>query len=142
MRESDIEAVLAAERRIYEFPWTRGNFADSLAAGYSSWVCRDADDAVPLAYGVMLLVLDEAHLLNLSVVPERRRQGVGLALLRHFFCVAKAHSAHDMFLEVRQSNLAAMALYESCGFRAIGRRRGYYAAAAGREDAIVMARPL
>jgi ribosomal-protein-alanine N-acetyltransferase len=143
MHEEDLDAILAVELRIYRYPWTRGNFSDSLAAGYSAWVCRDCgDEAALLGYAILMLVLDEAHLLNLSIVPERQRQGLGGALLQHLFKVARTHSAKRMYLEVRESNVAGIALYERHGFATIGLRRSYYPADGGREDAIVMERTL
>jgi ribosomal-protein-alanine N-acetyltransferase len=143
MRESDLDAVFAAELRIYPFPWSRGNFADSLSAGYSAWMCRmPVDGNALVGYGVLMLVLDEAHLLNLSIVPEYRRQGLGAALLEHLLNVGRAHGAKHVYLEVRRSNSAGIALYLGNGFSAIGERRGYYPADQAREDAIVMVRDL
>jgi ribosomal-protein-alanine N-acetyltransferase len=137
MRAEEVDAVLAIERHAYPFPWSRANFADSLAAGYSAWACRLGEELV--GYAVMMLVLDEAHLLNLTVAPERQRQGHGLCILRHLFDVARGHGAKRMFLEVRPSNVPGQELYRRLGFETIGRRRGYYPAGAGREDAVVMA---
>ena len=140
MRAADVAAIMATETRIYPFPWTVGNFTDSLAAGYSAWVCRA--DGVMVGYAVMMLVLDEAHLLNISVVPERQRCGLGSRLLEYLFDVTKQAGAARMFLDVRPSNEAGLGLYRRYGFVEIGHRRGYYPGQDGREDAIVMAREL
>ena len=140
MGEADVDAVLAVERSIYPFPWTRGNFRDSLAAGYSSWVCRQGGDLI--GYGVMMVVIEDAHLLNISVRPERQGCGLGSELMGHLFHVARRHGARHMFLEVRPSNAAALALYRRFLFTEIGRRKNYYPAADGREEAVVMAREL
>lgn len=140
MHADDVAAIMAIEQRIYPFPWTAGNFTDSLAAGYSAWVCS-ADGALA-GYAVMMLVLDEAHLLNISIAAEHQRCGLGSALLEQLFAVAKAAGAARMFLDVRPSNESGCALYRRYGFAEIGRRRGYYPAAGGREDALVMARDL
>jgi ribosomal-protein-alanine acetyltransferase len=140
MRAADIDAVVAAEQRICAFPWTRGNFADSLAAGYGAWILRL--DAALAGYGVAMIALDEAHLLTIGIVPELQRHGLGSQLLGHLVAVARGKGAARMFLEVRRSNVAGRAFYDRHGFRGIGERRGYYAAAGGREDAIVMARDL
>lgn len=140
MRESDVDAVHAAELRTYPFPWTRGNFADSLAAGYSSWVLRQ--DGELLGYAVMMLVLDEVQLLNISILPEYQRRGLGSELLAHLLEVARRHGARHMVLEVRPSNVPGQALYRRFLFSEIGRRKGYYPAHDGREEAIVMAREL
>ena len=140
MAMADVERVAREEAAIYEFPWTFGNFADSLAAGYSSWVAREAGRLV--GYAVMMLVIDEAHLLNISVLPELQRRGRGSALLHHLFGVARGHGATRIFLEVRPSNDSGRALYARHGFATVGERRGYYPAKSGREHAIVMARDL
>jgi len=93
-------------------------------------------------YAVMLQVLDEAHLLNITVLPELQRSGRGSALLQYLFDEARSQNVKRMLLEVRPGNLAGMALYLRHGFVEIGRRRDYYPAHEGREDAIVMARDL
>lgn len=135
MTESDLEAVLRIERVIYDFPWTRGNFRDSLRAGYSCWAARAGGELV--GYAVMMLAAGEAHLLNLSVAAPRQGRGHGKALLAHLLGVARDHAARVLFLEVRPSNGAAKRLYGGFGFEQIGVRRGYYPAQGGREDALV-----
>lgn len=140
MTEADLDAVAAAERRIHPFPWTRGNFADSLAAGYGAWLATE--DGRMTGYAVMMLALDEVHLLNITVLPELQRHGRGSALLNHLFRLARVQAATRMLLEVRPGNVSGIALYRRHGFVEIGRRRGYYPAPDGREDAIVMAREL
>ncbi|HZV54389.1 MAG TPA: ribosomal protein S18-alanine N-acetyltransferase [Rhodocyclaceae bacterium] len=140
MRETDVDPVTAAEQRSYAFPWTRGNFADSLKAGHSMWVCREGGEMV--GYVVVMMVVDEAHLLNITILPEHQRRGLGSALLGHMFDVARGYGAVRMLLEVRPDNASGFALYRRFLFSEIGRRRGYYPADGGREDAIVMARDL
>ncbi len=133
----DVDEIVAIEREIYPFPWTRGNFQDALAAGYSAWVLRDADDAL-IGYAVVMLALDEAHLLNLSVARPYQRYGFGWRLLDWMAQRARDHGARTMLLEVRPSNVAAQRLYARYGFERIGVRRGYYPSHGGREDALVM----
>jgi ribosomal-protein-alanine N-acetyltransferase len=141
MTELDLDWVVENEAELHAFPWTRGNFVDSLVAGYGAWILRDT--AQPLAYAVMLTVVDEAHLLNISVARPAQRAGIGGRLLRQLFDEARERGASQFFLEVRPSNEAAIALYDRHGFESIGRRRGYYPARdGGREDAIVMRREL
>lgn len=135
-----LDWVAASEQRIYPFPWSRLNFEESLAAGYGCWVMRV--DGVPVAYAVQMRVVDEMHLLNLSVVPERQGAGLGSQFLHHLCLQARLAGAEQMFLEVRESNRVARALYGKWGFEAIGRRKGYYPAHGGREDAVVMRRML
>ena len=137
MAEKDLDEVVAAEKQIYPFPWTRGNFLDALRAGYSAWLLRDASGKVA-AYSVMMMALDEAHLLNLSVALHAQRNGLGWRTLDWMADVARGYGGRTMLLEVRPSNAAAIRLYQRYRFERIGVRRGYYPADGGREDAIVM----
>jgi ribosomal-protein-alanine acetyltransferase len=138
MTTADIDEVTALEQRIHAFPWTCGNFRDSLAAGHACWLERE--NGALAAYAVTMPVVDEVHLLDIGVAPERQRQGLGAALLRFLCDTARAEGMTRMLLEVRPSNEPAIAFYRCFGFAEIGRRRGYYPAHEGREDAIVMAR--
>ncbi len=142
LSDADIEAVAALERAAHVAPWTEGNFRDALAAGYGMQV-GVADGAI-VAYGVLLFAPGEAQLLNLTVAPEVRRLGIGRALLGRFLSDARARGAEQCFLEVRISNVAAIALYAQEGFVPVARRIGYYppADAGLREDALVMRRVL
>jgi len=140
MNESDLDAVAALEASIQEFPWSRGNFADSLVAGHSVWVCRLGGDLI--GFSVIMRVLDEAHLLNIGVCKRYQGQGYGARLLRQVMLGAKQHGAHKLFLEVRPSNGRAVELYRHFGFNQIGLRRGYYPAVDGREDALVFDKEL
>lgn len=136
MTEVDLDAVMAIEPHIYSHPWTRGNFVDSLASGYSAWVLLDGTSII--GYSLMMLVLDEAHLLNLSIAKAYQKRGLGRLLLEHMIAIARKHDAANMFLEVRPSNISAIALYENIGFNEMAIRRGYYPAHNGREDAVLM----
>jgi [ribosomal protein S18]-alanine N-acetyltransferase len=140
MTEDDLDAVAAMESMLYEFPWSRGNFNDSLVAGYSTWTFRLG--GALLGYAVMMLVLDEAHLLNISVHSAWQRRGYGRLLLGHLEAVARRSGAHCVFLEVRPSNVSGRGLYAGSGYRQIGVRRGYYPSAWGREDALVLRKDL
>lgn len=136
MGEDDLDWVAEAERALHAFPWSRGNFADSLAAGYSCWIMKH--DGHAIGYGVMMLILDEAHLLDISIARTAQGTGMGRELLDFLRSEARQRGAAQFFLEVRPSNEAALALYRKADFVQIGRRRGYYPAIEGREDAIVM----
>jgi len=140
MQTGDLDVVMAIEQRIYEFPWTRGNFEDSLAAGYGAWTMRNASGM--LGYAVMMLVLDEAHLLNISIAPERHRSGMGSALLRHLLDHAAGHGVMRMLLEVRPSNAGGLAFYKHHRFVQVGERPDYYPARKGRETALILERIL
>lgn len=140
MNERDLDAVAALEGSVQAFPWSRGNFADSLSAGHSVWVCRIGGDLV--GFFVIMMVLDEAHLLNVAVCRRYQGKGYGARLLRHAMQEAAGHGASKFFLEVRPSNQRAVELYRHFGFQQIGLRRGYYPAESGREDALVFEREL
>lgn len=137
MRDGDLDAVMDIEHRAYPFPWTRGIFRDCLRAGYPALVL---DDGSAIAgYGLLSVAAGEAHILNICADPALPRQGHGRRLLRALLLQARGRGAQRVFLEVRPSNPAAIALYHGEGFNEIGRRPRYYPAASGREDAIVMA---
>ena len=136
MQMADLDAVMVIEPTIYTHPWTRGNFSDSINSGYSAWVL-EANQTI-IGYALLMMVLDEAHLLNLSVAKQQQKQGLGRYLLEHMLQNAKNHKAANMFLEVRPSNISAIALYENMGFCEMAVRRGYYPALDGREDAVLM----
>jgi [ribosomal protein S18]-alanine N-acetyltransferase len=138
MAAADVGAVIAIEAAAYEFPWSRGNFIDSLAAGYLSEV-MEAPDGELIGYFVALPGVDELHLLNLTVKPAQQGKGHGSELLEAVRAHARARGLGALWLEVRGSNERARALYRRRGFAEVGCRRGYYPAPAGRrEDAVVM----
>lgn len=136
MRPADIQAVLEIEEDIYAFPWTRGNFEDSLAHGYTAWLMRDVKQL--LGYAVMMRVLDEVHLLNITIVAERQCAGLGSVLLKSLCEDARSQGVVRMILEVRQSNSSGGAFYRRHGFTQIGERTDYYPAKQGREAALVL----
>lgn len=137
MLVTDLEAVARAESEIYAFPWTRGNFQDALSAGYSAWMLLGARREI-VAYSIVMIAIDEAHLLNLSVARGYQRSGFGWRTLEWMAQRAREYGARSMLLEVRPTNQDALRLYGRYGFTRIGLRRGYYPAHGGREDAIVM----
>jgi len=140
MNEHDLDSVAALEASLQAFPWSRGNFADSLTAGHSVWVCRLGGDLI--GFSVVMSVIDEAHLLNIGVCQRYQGQGYGARLLRHAMECARLGGANKLFLEVRPSNERAVDLYHHFGFRQIGLRKGYYPAAIGREDGLVFDKEL
>lgn len=131
-----LPAVLAEEEQLHFAPWTMGNFTDSLAAGHEAWVLIRAGELI--GYAVVLRVIDEAHLLNIGIARHVQGQGLGAFLLHWLHRHAEDTGANSFFLEVRASNLAALALYRRLAYEQIGIRRRYYAAPQGREDAVVM----
>jgi [ribosomal protein S18]-alanine N-acetyltransferase len=140
MRDADLDEVMAIENLIYSHPWTRGNFTDSLLAGYECRAWRLDGELV--GYFVLMVGAGESHLLNLSIAPVHQRSGHGRALLREAADIAARLGARSVFLEVRPSNHAAQSLYTKFGFKRIAVRRDYYPAHTGREDALVLKLPL
>ncbi len=137
MVATDVPAVAAIEASVQEFPWTSGNFADGLKAGYSGWVAHRHGNVI--GFSMTLFGPDLAHLLVLAVSPEAQREGVGSALIRHCEKEARARSLPALLLEVRPSNAQALSFYRRHGFQQIAVRKEYYPATGGqRENALVM----
>ena len=136
MIEEDVAHVVEIERKIYTFPWSPGNFSDSLHAGYHCWVNHQGAELV--GYGVMMLAAGEAHLLNLGIAAEWQGRGLGREARGHLIDVARGHLAEVMFLEVRTSNIVARRLYVTAGFRVLTIRKNYYPGVNGRENAVLM----
>ncbi|MDD2723050.1 MAG: ribosomal protein S18-alanine N-acetyltransferase [Methylovulum sp.] len=136
MTNADLPQVLAIERKNYPFPWEEDIFEDCLKGSYSCWVCEELDRV--LGYCLLTIGAGEAHILNISVDPAEQKQGIGRKMLKHLIDASRGR-AETIFLEVRPSNIVAIALYEDMGFNEIGIRKGYYPAENGREDAIMLA---
>jgi ribosomal-protein-alanine N-acetyltransferase len=136
MTEADLDAVLKIEYAAFSHPWTRGIFLDGLKS-YEIWLMFEGEQQV--GHGVINVIIDEAHLLNITVKPESQGRGLGLLLLDRLMKRAYEINGRECFLELRASNQSAYRLYERYGFNEIGRRRDYYPAVGGREDALVMA---
>ena len=140
MRQEDVPAVAALEAAAYEFPWSAGIFRDCLLAGYTAEVLEG--DGELAGYAVMSVAAGEAHLLNICLAHHLRGQGIARRLLQHMLGLAGQAGAERVYLEVRPSNREAMRLYRAAGFDVVGVRRGYYRAAEGNEDAVVLVRRL
>ena len=138
MVAADLDAVMAIEAAAYAFPWTRGNFIDSLAAGYLALVLTRARGDV-VGYLVAMRGVGEMHLLNVTVAPPWQRRGLAQQLLSALDQTGRSEQLPLLWLEVRASNQRARDIYRVRGFAEVGVRRGYYPAAGGeREDAVVM----
>lgn len=137
MTAADLDDIADLEARVQAFPWTRGNFADGLAAGYPGCVLRQ--DGRLAGFCVLMLAPDVAHLLVIAVQPALHRRGLGNRLLA--WCEGRASQAGlpGILLEVRPSNPGALRFYERAGYLKVGVRKGYYPSGNGkREDALVM----
>jgi ribosomal-protein-alanine N-acetyltransferase len=138
MTTAQLDRVMAIEVAAYAFPWTRGNFIDSIAAGYDAQLLVD-DEAHALGYFVAMEGVDEMHLLNITVAPAAQRQGHARRMLAALTTLCRERAAKTLWLEVRSSNDRARAMYARLGFSEVGLRKGYYPAGFGRrEDAVVM----
>jgi ribosomal-protein-alanine N-acetyltransferase len=136
MRAGDLADVARLEKDLYEFPWSLGNFRDSVSAGYDCWVICHGEEVV--GYAVLMIALDEAHLLNIAVASDWQNRGLGRAFLTYMLDVARKAACQIVYLEVRPSNMAARHLYRAAGFQQIAIRPSYYPAIAGREDALFL----
>src|SRR5262245_16353629 len=136
MRADDLDAVLAIERASFSMPWSRGAFLYEIHQNRVArcWVMRDESEVV--GYLCLWEVADEVHITNIAVRPDRRRRGLARTLLGGILDEARQRQLRQVVLEVRPSNTEARTLYESFGFRVVGRRRGYYYDTG--EDALVM----
>lgn len=137
MTDADLDEVVALEAHVQAFPWTRGNFADALAAGYGAWALRREGKLA--GFCVLMFAPDVAHLLVIAVAKPLHRQGLGGLLLDWCEQQARERGMEGVLLEVRPSNESAVSFYKRHGYLQIGVRRGYYPAEkGGREDALVM----
>ena len=136
MRPVDLAVVADLEKSLYAYPWSQGNFRDSLYAGYECWVACSGDQVV--GYAVLMVALDEAHLLNIAVADGWQNRGIGRAFLDFILGVAGEAKCQIVYLEVRPSNVVARQLYRETGFQQIAIRPSYYPAAGGREDALFL----
>lgn len=155
-----LSLVAEVEKTAYSHPWRLGHLQDSLQAGHLAQLLVTPPDpqrdppawlqapTLPdgrwlLGYFVAMRGVDEVHLLNLTTVPVHRRQGWARVMLQALAAWTLGQGLQSLWLEVRASNQAALALYQAEGFQAVGRRRDYYPDGGGRrEDAIVMSRSL
>ena len=136
MRAADLPEVARLEKSLYDFPWSLGNFRDSLAAGYDCWTVVQGEAVV--GYAILMIALEEAHLLNFAIAAPWQNQGVGRGFLAHMVDVARNAGCQIVYLEVRPSNAPARHLYRKMGFQQIAIRPEYYPAHHGREDALFL----
>jgi ribosomal-protein-alanine N-acetyltransferase len=138
MQSRDLDAVMVIEQAAYPFPWTRGNFSDSLNSDYDCKVLHDALGKMA-GYFLLMAAVDECHILNITVRPDLQGLGVGRLLFKEVKAIAVAYGLPSLLLEVRPSNNQALAVYKKMGFDQIGLRKNYYPAGEQmREDALVM----
>ena len=137
---TDLARAYEIETRAHAFPWSEKTFASNQGERYLN--LRLMAGEVMAAFAITQVVLDEATLFNIAVDPAWQRQGLGRQLLEYLIQALEERGVATLWLEVRASNTAAIALYESLGFNEATIRRNYYPTAQGREDAIIMALPI
>lgn len=140
MSDEDLQAVLRIENAVHAHPWTRGNFSDAMRSAYACKILES--DGTMMGYAVMMMGVDEAELLDIAIDAAHQRKGMGRRLLEAMLSLARQAGMRRLVLEVRTSNLPAIALYGASGFGRIGLRRDYYPAEDGREDALLMGKQL
>jgi ribosomal-protein-alanine N-acetyltransferase len=133
--ERDLEEVATIERSVFNDPWSRRSFSALVGEGHVVFLVATSDNGV-VGYAIVIVSGAECELANLAVTRLMQRQGLGARLLAESMDRARERGGREMFLEVRASNAAAIQLYSSAGFQAVGRRVRYYARPI--EDAIVM----
>ncbi|WHP30707.1 ribosomal protein S18-alanine N-acetyltransferase [Trabulsiella odontotermitis] len=137
---ADLPRAWQIEKRAHAFPWSEKTFASNQGDRYFNLKLETENEIA--AFAITQVVLDEATLFNIAVDPAYQRHGLGRALLEHLIDALEKHGVVTLWLEVRASNVAAIALYESLGFNEATIRKNYYPTAEGREDAIIMALPI
>ncbi len=136
LEEAQLSQVACIESSVYAFPWSQGNFRDSLFSGYDCIGAWHGGELI--GYVITMPTLEEMHLLNLAVRKDWQGNGVGSAILQHLIDEAAPTKCEVIYLEVRPTNIAGLRLYEKFGFRQLGLRRDYYPAVTGREDALFL----
>ena len=134
-----IDSVMKVEFSSFALPWSEAMFVSELRSPLTYYIVALGDGEL-LGYGGMYKVLDEGHITNIAVHPYYRRNGVASGILSHIIDSAMKSELYFLTLEVRQSNLLAINLYEKYGFKSVGIRKGYYHD--NNEDAILMTKYL
>ncbi len=138
--KSDVPQLLAIEEAVHVTPWTAETFAICFQAGYLGWVIEEQQKI--LGFIIVSMHTEECHVLNLCVAQAVQRRGLGHSLLDHALQMARQQGARIAYLEVRRSNLKAIALYQKTQFQLIGERKDYYQTVAGNEDALIFGKEL
>lgn len=137
MRETDLDEIMAIEKKSFAAPWSKKLFRETIVFPLSvSFVARKKIDNRLVGYANFYLIRNEGHMLNIAITPDLRKKGYAEKLLHHALGVLKEKRGDEFFLEVRESNQDAIKLYRKFGFKMIGRRKKYYRET--NEDALVM----
>ena len=123
---SDIPALCALERECFSSPWSEGAFSESMQSGNAHFLLCEGEGGEVLGYIGGIFLLDECTVTDVCTAEHARRQGIGEALLKQLEAECRARGAAHIFLEVRESNTAAIRLYERLGYERLGVRAGAY----------------
>ncbi|OLS37322.1 ribosomal protein S18-alanine N-acetyltransferase [Bacillus sp. MRMR6] len=136
MKEEDIDQILEVEHASFTTPWSREAFYNEIYHNkFAIYIVLEEDEKI-IGYCGAWIVIDEAHVTNVAILPSYRGKKLGDALLRKMISIAKEMGARSMTLEVRLTNHVAQSLYRKLGFQDGGIRKNYYSD--NQEDALVM----
>jgi ribosomal-protein-alanine N-acetyltransferase len=138
LSEKHLDEAAAIERECFSAPWSRAMLAEELKNESAAYLAAEAEGGRLLGYAGLHVVLDEGYITNIAVRTDARRRGIASALLGVLIRFSEAHRLSFLTLEVRESNVAAIALYARHGFESVGKRKNYYEDP--REDAVLMTR--
>ncbi len=136
LQDADLDRVMEIERACFSTPWKDSTFRGLLRRADTDLVGAEDEARRLVGYAVAWTVVDQSELGNVAVAEEARGAGIGRALVEAIVERVRARGSRECFLEVRESNAVAQALYDDMGFEVVGRRRAYYALPT--EDALVM----
>ncbi|MGD9568046.1 MAG: ribosomal protein S18-alanine N-acetyltransferase [Sedimentibacter sp.] len=135
MRYDDLDQITEIEKVCFSLPWSKDSFEQELKNEMAYYQCAE-ENGIIMGYMGMWKIIDECHITNVAVLPEYRNSGIGSMLISKMVEICKCSEIKSMTLEVRQSNLPAISLYEKFGFMPVGKRPRYYMKPT--EDAIIM----
>jgi [ribosomal protein S18]-alanine N-acetyltransferase len=141
LMEADLDAMAKIETSAHSHPWSLANLADCfgrLHHGIGLFVTQESMPETLVGFALVQQIVDEASLLDICISPERQGLGLGRQLMAQLIQDAISREAVVIMLEVRESNLGAIQLYQSLGFVEVSRRKNYYQTPIGNEDAILM----
>ncbi|MDF2949208.1 MAG: rimI [Sedimentibacter sp.] len=135
MRYDDLDQITEIEKICFSLPWSKNSFEQELKNELAYYQCAEENGKI-MGYMGMWKIIDECHITNVAMLPEYRNRGIASLLISKMIEICKCSEIHNMTLEVRQSNLPAISLYEKFGFVSVGKRPRYYMKPI--EDAIIM----
>ena len=140
MQESDLPGVYRLEILSQPVPWPLWFFRRQLRTGASCWVLEEGTEII--GFGIVAFEKDRAHIMNMCVAPAYRHHGLGRHMMLHLLGIARHRRCRRAWLEVRPTNRPAILLYRKLGFRTKLVRKGFYPSRRGRQNGLVMARPI